>query len=83
VLRIFNLETASLLQVAPVHLNYRSGSSQSLSAVFYSIVSTPSWGRLGFDGDTEPYGACRVVGPVKSWHLHIIANDDVELAYAA
>jgi len=42
-----------------------------------------SRGRLGFDGDTEPCGACRVVGPVKSWHLHIIANDDVELAYAA
>ena len=46
-------------------------------------LRTCSWGRLGFDGDAEPYGACRVVGPVKSWHLHIIANDDVELAYAA
>jgi len=26
-------------------------------------------GATGIDGDAEPFGACRVVGPVKSWHL--------------
>jgi len=33
---------------------------------YLSLVFVSSWGRLGFDEDAEPYGACRVVGPVKS-----------------
>jgi len=39
-------------------------------------------GRNGFDKDSEPYDAYRIVGAV-SLTTCLIANDETQLAYAA